>query len=91
MSPTGARGGTATPQVYLSFPPAAGEPPKRLVGWQRVTLAPGESQTVSITGAAILVTELDGIIQLNTTYADGKPYIVQWPADNPAELKHLAS
>jgi len=46
---TGARGGTYTPQVYLGFPPAAGEPPKRLVGWQRVTLAPGESQTVSVT------------------------------------------
>jgi beta-glucosidase len=46
---TGARGGTYTPQVYLGFPPAAGEPPKRLAGWQRVTLAPGESQTVSVT------------------------------------------
>jgi beta-glucosidase len=46
---TGTRGGTDTPQVYLSFPPAAGEPPKRLVGWQRVTLAAGESRTVSVT------------------------------------------
>jgi beta-glucosidase len=29
-------------QVYLSLPRWTGEPPKRLVGWERVTLAPGK-------------------------------------------------
>jgi beta-glucosidase len=30
------------------FPEVAGEPPKRLIGWARVELAPGESKQVSI-------------------------------------------
>ena len=29
-------------------PTSAGEPPKRLIGWARVELAPGESKLVSI-------------------------------------------
>ncbi len=45
---TGKRAGTEIAQVYASFPDAAGEPPKRLVGWARVELAPGESKQVSI-------------------------------------------
>jgi len=46
---TGKRGGAEIAQVYLSFPSSAGEPPKRLVGWEKVTLAPGESKTVKVT------------------------------------------
>jgi beta-glucosidase len=45
---TGDRAGTEIAQVYSSLPAAAGEPPKRLVGWQRVHLDPGESKNVSI-------------------------------------------
>jgi beta-glucosidase len=45
---TGKRAGTEIAQVYTSFPDAAGEPPKRLIGWARVELAPGESKPVSI-------------------------------------------
>jgi beta-glucosidase len=45
---TGKRAGTEIAQVYASLPDAAGEPPKRLVGWARVELAPGESKEVSI-------------------------------------------
>jgi beta-glucosidase len=45
---TGARAGTEIAQVYASLPDAAGEPPKRLIGWARVELAAGESKTVSI-------------------------------------------
>ena len=41
--------GTEIAQVYTSFPEAAGEPPKRLIGWARVDLAPGESKPVTIT------------------------------------------
>jgi hypothetical protein len=39
----GKRGGTEIAQVYASLPDAAGEPPKRLIGWARVELAAGES------------------------------------------------
>jgi beta-glucosidase len=45
---TGKRAGTEIAQVYASLPDAAGEPPKRLIGWARVELAPGESKEVSI-------------------------------------------
>jgi beta-glucosidase len=46
---TGKRTGTETAQVYATLPDAAGEPFKRLVGWQQVELAPGESKTVTVT------------------------------------------
>jgi beta-glucosidase len=45
---TGKRAGTEIAQIYASLPDAAGEPPKRLIGWVRVELAPGESKPVSI-------------------------------------------
>ena len=40
--------GTEIAQVYASLPEAAGEPPKRLIGWARVELTAGESKQVSI-------------------------------------------
>jgi beta-glucosidase len=43
---TGQRAGAEVAQVYLQFPQAAGEPPKRLVAWAKVTLAAGEKKTV---------------------------------------------
>jgi beta-glucosidase len=46
---TGGRAGTETAQVYLGLPAAAGEPPKRLVGWARVPLGPGERRLVTVT------------------------------------------
>lgn len=45
---TGKRAGLEVAQVYLSFPDTAGEPPKRLIGWEKVALNPGESKTVSL-------------------------------------------
>jgi len=45
---TGKRAGTEIAQVYASLPDSANEPPKRLIGWARVELAPGESKQVSI-------------------------------------------
>jgi beta-glucosidase len=45
---TGKRAGTEIAQVYASLPEAAGEPPKRLIGWARVELVPGQSKQVSI-------------------------------------------
>jgi beta-glucosidase len=40
--------GTEIAEVYASLPASAGEPPKRLIGWSRVKLLPGESKQVSI-------------------------------------------
>ncbi|GAA1131685.1 glycoside hydrolase family 3 C-terminal domain-containing protein [Nocardioides aquiterrae] len=45
---TGDRAGAAVPQVYVSFPRSAGEPPKRLEGFDKLTLAPGKSRRVTI-------------------------------------------
>jgi beta-glucosidase len=41
--------GAEVPQVYVSLPANAGEPPKRLVAWDKIKLAPGASKTVSLT------------------------------------------
>jgi beta-glucosidase len=45
---TGQRPGTEIAEIYSSLPQDAGEPPKRLIGWTRVELAPGESKQVSV-------------------------------------------
>ena len=45
---TGKRAGTEIAEVYGRLPRGADESFKRLVGWKRVTLAPGESRTVTI-------------------------------------------
>lgn len=46
---TGTRTGAEVAQLYLGFPSAAGEPPRQLKGFQKVTLAPGESTRVHFT------------------------------------------
>jgi beta-glucosidase len=45
---TGNRAGAEVAEVYASLPAAAAEPPKRLVGWSKVKLNPGESKEVSV-------------------------------------------
>jgi len=45
---TGQRAGIEIAEVYARLPRGADESFKRLVGWKRVTLAPGESQTVTV-------------------------------------------
>jgi beta-glucosidase len=44
---TGAVTGTEVAQLYLGDPKAAGEPPRQLKGFARVTLSPGQSATLS--------------------------------------------
>jgi beta-glucosidase len=44
----GARSGAEIAQVYVSLPPSCGEPPKRLVAWDKVQLASGEAETVTL-------------------------------------------
>ena len=48
LANTGERKGTEVAQLYLEFPPSAGEPSKRLAGWARVELAPGERRRVRL-------------------------------------------
>lgn len=44
----GTRDGAEIAQLYAALPPSAGEPPKRLVGFNKIPLAAGESKNVSI-------------------------------------------
>ncbi|MGH3277626.1 MAG: glycoside hydrolase family 3 C-terminal domain-containing protein, partial [Trebonia sp.] len=46
---TGRRAGTDVAQLYVGDPSSAGEPPRSLAGYDRVTLAPGRSARVSFT------------------------------------------
>jgi beta-glucosidase len=45
---TGKQTGTEIAEVYARLPKSTDESFKRLVGWKRVRLAPGESQTVTV-------------------------------------------
>lgn len=49
LTNTGDRAGAEAGQVYLTLPAEADEPGKRLVGFDKVHLEPGESTTVSVT------------------------------------------
>jgi beta-glucosidase len=46
---TGGKEGAEASQVYLTLPPEANEPAKRLVGFQKVDLMPGAAQQVTVT------------------------------------------
>ncbi|WP_163617812.1 glycoside hydrolase family 3 C-terminal domain-containing protein [Microbacterium sp. B35-30] len=52
LTNTGDVAGTEVAQVYLELPDASGEPSKRLIGWERVTLEPGEHRNVQVTLSA---------------------------------------
>jgi len=48
LTNTGTVGGAEVVQVYLGMPANLSEPPRRLVGWQKVTLAPGATQHLTV-------------------------------------------
>jgi beta-glucosidase len=56
---TGSRAGSEIAEVYAALPSGLGEPPKRLVGWQKVALQPGQSQQVSVSIAPKLLSTWD--------------------------------
>jgi beta-glucosidase len=45
---TGSRAGAEIAEVYATLPQAAGEPFKRLIAWEKVKLAAGETKAVSL-------------------------------------------
>ncbi|MCO5997192.1 glycoside hydrolase family 3 C-terminal domain-containing protein [Actinoallomurus rhizosphaericola] len=45
---TGSRTGAEVAQVYVSAPPSAGEPPRQLKGFVKVTLRPGRTTRVTV-------------------------------------------
>ncbi len=48
LANTGQRPGAEIAEVYAGLPASAGEPPKRLVGWSKVQLNPGENKEVTV-------------------------------------------
>jgi beta-glucosidase len=45
----GVRAGAEVAQIYATLPAVTGQPPKRLIGWQKVLLQPGEARRVTVT------------------------------------------
>ena len=45
---TGNRAGAEVAEVYAALPASTAEPPKRLIGWSKVALKPGESKEVTV-------------------------------------------
>jgi len=45
---SGQRAGAEVAQIYAALPVSTGEPPKRLVGWNKLQLAPGERRNVEV-------------------------------------------
>ncbi|MGO4881387.1 MAG: fibronectin type III-like domain-contianing protein [Bryobacteraceae bacterium] len=45
---TGAVAGAEVAEVYLGLPASTNEPPKRLVGWQKILLQPGQKQMATV-------------------------------------------
>ena len=56
---TGSRAGEEIAEVYAALPSSAGEPPKRLVGWDKVHLNAGESKEVSVPVKAFYLSVYD--------------------------------
>jgi len=52
---SGKRAGADVPQVYVTLPGKA----KRLIGWEKITLAPGEKRTVTLTADPRLLADYD--------------------------------
>ena len=48
LANNGARAGKEIAEVYAALPASAEEPPKRLVGWSKVELRPGERKPVTV-------------------------------------------
>jgi beta-glucosidase len=83
---TGKRTGTEIAEVYATLPKEADESFKRLVGWKRVTLAPGESQDVTV---AIDPQELQTFDELKDTWilTNGEYGVLVGPSSESTPLK----
>lgn len=55
----GLRAGEETAQVYLTLPVDTHEPPKRLIGWSKVALRPGEEKEVTVNVDPLLLSIFD--------------------------------
>ncbi|MFS2214116.1 fibronectin type III-like domain-contianing protein [Telluria sp. Tellsp104] len=56
---SGKRAGVETGQVYVSLPADVRSAPRQLAGWTQVSLAPGESRTVTVQLEPLAISALD--------------------------------
>jgi beta-glucosidase len=49
---TGKVDGSELVELYAALPPGAGEPPRRLIGWQKVQMAAGSAKEITISASA---------------------------------------
>jgi beta-glucosidase len=56
---TGPRSGAEVAELYATLPSTTKEPPKRLIGYEKFTLAPGESRQVTIDVDPLFLTVYD--------------------------------
>ena len=85
----GKRAGTEIAEVYARLPQGSDESFKRLVGWKRITLSPGESQTVTV---AIDPRVLQTFDEANGSwkFAPGEYEVLAGPSSDNTPLKsHL--
>ncbi len=60
MKNTGSHAGKDVPQIYVGHQGDGWEAPRRLAGWEKVSLQPGESREVSVTVDPRLLAHFDG-------------------------------
>ncbi len=82
---TGTRVGAEIAQVYARLPKGSDEPFKRLVGWMRITLAPGESQTVTVSIDPQLLKTFDETMN-RWNFAPGDYEILVGPSSDKTPL-----
>jgi beta-glucosidase len=83
---TGKVDGSEVPQLYLSFPAEAEEPPKILRGFERVYLAVGESKQVTLTLAQRDISYWNVVTQKWTVAPGDYTVVISTSADN-ADVK----
>jgi beta-glucosidase len=83
---TGQRSGTEIAEVYATLPKGTDEPFKRLAGWRRVKLAPGESQVLTIAIDPRVLQTFDESKEA-WTLADGDYGILVGPSSDRTPLK----
>jgi beta-glucosidase len=73
LTNTGRRAGTDVVQAYLTFPRSADEPPGQLAAFAPVTVAPGQTQAVTLTvpASAFQSYQLHGWTEVGGTYRIG--------------------
>jgi beta-glucosidase len=79
---TGRRAGSEIAQVYAGLPASAGEPPKRLVGWSKVKLDPGEARNVTITVEPLFLSVFDSNLHRWQQPAGDYTFLVGGSSDN---------